>query len=117
MSFLLTTPDEANTAVKESYYWDESLVNRYEEPAPQVFIDNPKVKPRALTFTQIICGNCAGQGELPRKTLLTEQGLCADCGGRSYQLASDLEVWRRVALILKSKEGESNNGNSSTNQS
>jgi len=41
-----------------------------------------------VTQTEIVCGDCAGPGFLPRLTLLTTSGVCAKCGGRSYALAS-----------------------------
>lgn len=37
----------------------------------------------------IICGDCAGDGLLPRQTMLSRDGSCRTCGGRSYVLASD----------------------------
>jgi hypothetical protein len=37
---------------------------------------------------QIICGDCSGNDPLPLKTYLDRDGLCAQCGGRSYILAS-----------------------------
>lgn len=43
-----------------------------------------------VTAVQIVCGDCAGHGVLPRKTFLTSEGRCENCGGRSYALASRL---------------------------
>lgn len=50
-----------------------------------------------LTTQMIVCGQCGlvddefgDSVRLPRKTLLTEQGCCASCGGRSYVLAAGL---------------------------
>ena len=37
---------------------------------------------------QIICGDCAGDGETPRKTYLDQSGRCNVCGGQSFLLAS-----------------------------
>lgn len=37
---------------------------------------------------QIVCGDCSGNDDLPLKTYLDRDGLCAQCGGRSYILAS-----------------------------
>jgi hypothetical protein len=37
---------------------------------------------------QIICGDCSGNDYFPRKTFLDRNGACAQCGGRSYILAS-----------------------------
>jgi hypothetical protein len=42
---------------------------------------------------QIICGNCSGDGDRAVKTYLSRAGNCAQCGGTSYILASDL-AWR-----------------------
>lgn len=53
-----------------------------------VFIDRPEVAARAITTTIIICGNCAGDEQLPRRTLLSAEGKCSCCGGSSYVLAS-----------------------------
>jgi hypothetical protein len=49
--------------------------------------------PRASLRTvgiQIICGNCSGDGERPLRTYLDEFGYCAQCGGHSYVLATNL---------------------------
>lgn len=43
-----------------------------------------------VTRTQIVCGDCAGVALLPTRTFLTSNGDCANCGGRSYELASKL---------------------------
>src|SRR5215470_18831493 len=39
---------------------------------------------------QIICGDCSGDYEKPRRTYLDLLGRCEDCGGTSYVLASTL---------------------------
>jgi|ERR1044072_5198579 hypothetical protein len=52
------------------------------------------VEPRnliKLVGVQIICGDCAGEDEVPAKTYLTAQDKCARCGGNSYVLASAFE--------------------------
>ena len=67
---------------------------------PHLYIDRPAVSPRTLTATMIICGDCGGDAPLPRKTVLTAEGCCYACGGRSYVLAAELEIARRVALAL-----------------
>jgi hypothetical protein len=41
---------------------------------------------------QIICGDCSGDSEKPRRTCLDIFGRCEDCGGRSYVLASNLAM-------------------------
>ncbi len=43
---------------------------------------------RVLRREMIVCGDCMGDDLLPRKTHLTDSGVCAQCGGRSYVLAS-----------------------------
>jgi hypothetical protein len=53
-----------------------------------LFIADPSVAPRSITSLMIICGNCAGDHQNPRKTLLTKDGNCSACGGGSYVLAS-----------------------------
>ncbi len=58
--------------------------------SPVVFIDQPTVAAREITRTMIVCGDCAGDSNNPRKTLLTREGRCANCGGNSYVLASIL---------------------------
>jgi hypothetical protein len=55
--------------------------------------------PRA-TAVQIVCGDCAGYDVLPRKTFLTRDGRCWDCGGRSYALASRLCASLEMTLLL-----------------
>ena len=37
---------------------------------------------------QIICGDCSGDEDRPLKTYLSRDGLCGQCGGRSFILAS-----------------------------
>jgi hypothetical protein len=44
-----------------------------------------------LVGVQIICGDCAGEDEVPAKTFLNAQDKCARCGGNSYVLASAFE--------------------------
>lgn len=49
------------------------------------------IEPRPTIQTigvQIICGDCSGNEDRPVKTYLSRDGLCAQCGGRSYILAS-----------------------------
>ena len=48
-------------------------------------------EPRGSILTigvQIICGDCSGDDPRPIKTHLGRSGNCAQCGGRSYMLAS-----------------------------
>lgn len=46
---------------------------------------------------QIVCGDCAGNGRQPKRTMLTRFGVCEQCGGTSYVLASEWAVMRRLA--------------------
>ena len=47
---------------------------------------------------QIICGNCCGESESPRKTYLDRSGNCVQCGGRSYILASTRIVYAQQII-------------------
>lgn len=69
---------------------------------PKLYIKkrDRKVSPRGVTKTQIVCGDCCGDDSLPRKTFLTPDGRCDCCGGRSYVLAANLEIARRIAVAL-----------------
>lgn len=58
----------------------------------EVFIKNPLVTPRRITDQEIVCGDCAGEAALPRATFLASDHTCASCGGRSYVLASKLQL-------------------------
>lgn len=44
-----------------------------------------------LVGVPIICGDCAGEDEVPFKTYLNVQDKCARCGGNSYVLAGAFE--------------------------
>jgi hypothetical protein len=46
---------------------------------------------------QIICGNCAGEGELPVRTFLDIHGTCSQCAGTSYVPASTIGVYTLLA--------------------
>lgn len=41
---------------------------------------------------QIVCGDCAGEHEMPVRTLLDQNGNCENCGGHSYILASSMAL-------------------------
>lgn len=43
-----------------------------------------------VTSTQIVCGDCAGDGVFPVKTLLTSIGTCSRCAGHNIVLAAKL---------------------------
>jgi hypothetical protein len=112
MGILLTNPDES----MPSHYWEigspefvasPSLVEAFsmvKASKPKVFIKQPFVSERRATQTMIICGDCSGDGLLPRKTFQTGDERCDGCGGRSFVLATEVEVSRRVALALKATE-------------
>jgi hypothetical protein len=70
----------------------------------------------ALTPTEIICGDCAGDDLLPRRTKLTVEGSCAKCGGRSYALASLVGVALACYLRNNNTEINTNVTESSTEQ-
>lgn len=54
--------------------------------------------------TEIICGTCAGDAVLPNKTKLTTDGGCSGCGGRSFELAS--QICGALAEHLKNERKE-----------
>ena len=59
-------------------------------------------EPRAQILTigvQIICGDCSGDAESPIKTYLSRGGDCAQCGGRSYMLASSRVVYAQEVML------------------
>ena len=43
-----------------------------------------------VTRTQIVCGDCAGDGLFPVKTLMTSIGTCSRCAGQNFVLAAKL---------------------------
>jgi hypothetical protein len=55
-----------------------------------------------VTRTEIVCGDCSGDSLLPKRTLLTTNGDCAGCGGRSYELASKL--CQKLAMQLTKRQ-------------
>jgi hypothetical protein len=48
---------------------------------------------------QIVCGDCAGNGVQPKRTILTRFGVCEQCGGTSYVLASEWAMMRKLAQL------------------
>ena len=48
---------------------------------------------------QIICGDCSGDAESPIKTYLNRVGDCAQCGGRSYMLASSRVIGAQQVML------------------
>lgn len=67
---------------------------------PGVYIDDPYINLQPVTGRMIVCGNCAGDDPLPRKTLLAADESCASCGSHSYVMASTFfqSIQRRNAL-------------------
>ena len=57
--------------------------------------------PRQTEMT-IVCGDGAGDEIDPRKTILTSDGTCAGCGGRSFVCAVRLfKVLKRHLLAIQ----------------
>jgi hypothetical protein len=56
---------------------------------------------------QIICGNCAGEGEIPQKTYLDRYGNCEKCGGQSYMLAANRGIYAQQMILSRTRENES----------
>lgn len=48
-----------------------------------------------ITATEIVCGDCCGDGPLPFITLATADERCSRCGGRSFVQATT--VYRAIA--------------------
>ena len=57
---------------------------------------------------QIICGDCSGDAESPKKTYLDRSGTCAQCGGRSFMLASNRIVYAHQVMIRGLSDHENN---------
>ena len=77
--------------VYDDYPWrDETRRRGDAETRRKVFIDRRdlEVSPRVVTETAIVCGDCSGDEPLPRKTYLTGDGRCDNCGGDSFLLAA-----------------------------
>jgi hypothetical protein len=104
MGIVFTLPDEAKSAVEQSHNW-HFQVDQFIEPdsQPLVLLKDPVVSERKVTSTMIVCGDCNGEAELPRKTFLTAKGCCDACGGQSFVLAVkyvfDIELARRIAEL------------------
>jgi len=62
----------------------------------------PRV-PVTLVGIQIICGDCAGDDERPRRTYLDQFGNCSQCGGHSFVLASSVATHWMKARQLESE--------------
>ena len=59
---------------------------------------------------QIICGDCSGNTDRPLKTYLDRHGHCAQCGGRSYMLASSRTVYAKQLATARVSERDSTTG-------
>lgn len=59
-----------------------------------------RIERPAVTGTEIICGNCSGDGVWPRVTYATEMGTCSECDGSSYVVAElfGMEVFAMAGL-------------------
>lgn len=55
---------------------------------------------------QIICGDCSGEDEHPKKTYMDRAGNCAQCGGRSYLLASSVAASSTLSRALRMREAQ-----------
>ena len=53
---------------------------------------------------QIICGDCAGDTEQPRKTFLDSFGRCSRCGGESYMLVANMRTNSMNLQLLPSRD-------------
>lgn len=56
-------------------------------------LDQPRTSIPQLGI-QIICGDCSGDDESPRRTYLNRVANCSVCGGHSYVLASSVYASR-----------------------
>ena len=74
-------------------------------------------EPRANQLTigvQIICGDCSGDAERPVKTYLDRRGNCAQCGGRSFMLASNRIIYAHQLMLSCLSDRESDARRQST---
>lgn len=61
-------------------------------------------EPRSVIVTagiQIICGDCAGEEDLPKKTYLDSFGNCSQCGGHSYILAANRVIYAQQLIAAR----------------
>ena len=59
---------------------------------------------------QIICGDCSGDDDRPLKTYLGRDGLCGQCGGRSFILASARFSHAQQVMMARLLEHQSPTG-------
>jgi len=70
-------------------------------------------RPGQLTLgIQIICGDCCGEEERPRKTYLDRFGNCAQCGGHSYILAAQRIIYAQQLMAARLADYKGISGNS-----
>jgi hypothetical protein len=50
---------------------------------------------------QIICGDCSGEEELPKKTYLDRSGNCSQCGGHSHILAANRLIYAQQLIATR----------------
>jgi hypothetical protein len=61
-------------------------------------------EPRSVLVTtgiQIICGDCSGEEDLPKKTYLDSFGNCSQCGGHSYILAANRVIYAQQLIAMR----------------
>ena len=61
-------------------------------------------EPRSTLVTagiQIICGDCSGEEDLPKKTYLDRYGNCSQCGGHSYILAANRLIYAQQLIAMR----------------
>ena len=61
-------------------------------------------EPRSVLVTagiQIICGDCCGEEDLPKKTYLDSFGNCSQCGGHSYILAANRVIYAQQLIAMR----------------
>lgn len=65
-------------------------------------------RPGMMTMgVQIICGDCSGEDYHANRTYLDRSGKCAQCGGRSYLLASAVGAFRAHLRATRLRELDS----------
>ena len=67
-------------------------------------------EPRSVLVTagiQIICGDCSGEEDLPKKTYLDSFGTCSQCGGHSYILAANRVIYAQQLIATRRSKHQS----------
>ncbi len=94
---LLITIVAAILAVPIAYTFSKFL------SAEQSKLIEPRVELLSIGV-QIICGDCCGDAQIPIKTYVDRCGNCAQCGGRSYVLASSRVVNAQQLMVASLSE-------------